>query len=118
MKMGKELSGNFAISTNQSYNSSSVDATYDVNNPTKWNGWNLGWLNTLCDSIKPMAHGIYKLHYNGDPTKFIYIDYRDAITNYSPIFIFLMLQIVFRFLILLEMILLLLIMDQSSEFGI
>ena len=78
-------SGSFIISQNAAYGSSSVTVASADTNKNNWKGWDFGWLNTgVSDSNKAFAHGIYKLSYTSDTSKYFYIDYRDAVANYSP----------------------------------
>jgi hypothetical protein len=78
--------GTFPISSNSSYRTSTytVDSSYLSLN--KWRGWDLGWLSIPSDSNKQFAHGVYKLRYNNgtDSSNYVYLDYRDAISGYSP----------------------------------
>jgi hypothetical protein len=78
--------GTFPLSSNSSYSTSTFTVSGVETNLNKWRGWDLGWLSVPNDSNKQFAQGIYKLKYiNGtDTSKYIYIDCRDAISNYSP----------------------------------
>ena len=79
----RNSSGSFPISSNSSYSNSTFTVSSVESNLNKWRGWDLGWLSISNDSNKQFAHGIYKLKYS-DTTIFIFIDYRDAVSNYSP----------------------------------
>jgi hypothetical protein len=76
--------GAFLISQQSSYSTSTYTDSVADANTNNWRGWDLGWLSIPNDSNKQFAHGIYKFSNNSDSTKYFYIDYRDAITAYSP----------------------------------
>ena len=76
--------GSFNVSQNSDLASTGVNVSAD-SNINNWHGWDFNWLNIgENDFNQPLALGIYNLSYDGDPSKFIYIDYRDAIDSYSP----------------------------------
>lgn len=82
----RDNTGLFSISSNTNYLASTFTVPGEDTNKNNWKGWDFGWLSIQNDSNKQFAHGIYKLTYKNenDTSKYIFIDYRDAISSYSP----------------------------------
>lgn len=76
----KNTSGTFSIAAGTTFNSSK-SVTYAEPDTNKWYGWHYQWVHQNTDSNLAFQHGFYKLEKGTD---YIYIDTRDALTNYRP----------------------------------
>jgi hypothetical protein len=82
---GRNLSGNWIISDDVALTNSNITIeNSDTSNFDSWEGWKYGWINHEVDTLNKVAAGFYKISNSLHSSSYFYLDYRDAITGYSP----------------------------------